>query len=340
VTDTARAADQLRGALARWLAGLDAAQRARAVFPFEAAERFAWQYTPGPRHGLSLAAMTEGQRDAAQAIVRTAMSARGATEAAAIVALEPILGAIERAAGHPMGEERDPGRYWFSIFGDPTGAEPWSWRLSGHHLLVQGTAVGDRVAFAPSFLGANPAVVPSGPARGSRALTGEETLARDLVLGLSPGERSLAVVDPVAPPDVRSGHGRHAIVDGLPVGIRHDELGRAGQAALEALIRHYLGRAPDEVAAQAWHRLAAAGLEAVAFAWAGRVEPGRGHYYAVRGPSFLLEYDNTQDGANHIHSVWRDLEGDWGEDLLAAHYRTAHDMRSNAMEPQDAFPAT
>jgi hypothetical protein len=324
VTDTQRAADQLRVAVTRWLAALDAEGRARAVFPFDATERFAWQYTPGPRRGLPLAAMTEPQRDAAHGIVRAAMSERGAAEAAAIIALEPILGAIERAAGDPMGEERDPARYWFSIFGDPTGEEPWSWRLSGHHLLVQGTVVGDRLAFAPSFLGANPAVVPSGPARGARALTGEETLARMLVVGLSPGERSLAVVDPVAPPDIRSGHGRQAIVDGLPVGIRHDQLGGAGQRALEALIRHYLGRAPDELAARAWEGLAAAGLEAITFAWAGPVEPDRGHYYAVRGPSFLLEYDNTQNAANHIHSVWRDLDGDWGEDLLAAHYRAAH----------------
>ena len=245
-------------------------------------------------------------------------------EAAAIIALEPILGAIERAAGDPMGEQRDPERYWFSIFGEPSRDGPWSWRLSGHHLLVHTTVVGERVAFAPSFLGANPAVVPSGPAEGSRALTGEETLARELVRALTPGERSQAVVDPVAPPDIRSGNGRRAILDGLPVGIRHDQLGAAGRAGLEALIHHYLGRARDDVAGAAWRRLADTGLETVTFAWAGPLEPGRGHYYAVRGPSLVLEYDNTQNGANHIHSVWRDLEGDWGEDLLASHYRAAH----------------
>ena len=163
----------------RWIDGLDDDQRAVASFPFESSERFAWQYTPGPRRGLALAAMTAVQRDDAHALVRAAMSQRGAAEAAAIFALEPILGAIERAAGDPIGEQRDPERYWFSIFGEPSRDGPWSWRLSGHHLLVHTTVVGERVAFAPSFLGANPAVVPSGPAEGFRALTAEETLARD-----------------------------------------------------------------------------------------------------------------------------------------------------------------
>jgi Protein of unknown function (DUF3500) len=253
------------------------------------------------------------------------MSPRGATEAEAIIALEAVLGALERAAGEPMGEQRDPERYWFSLFGDPGGDGPWSWRLSGHHVLVQSTIVKGRAAFAPSFLGANPAVAPSGPRAGFRALTGEETLARALVTGLAPDERAIAVVDPVAPPDIRSGHGRWARLDGIPTGIRHDELDPAGRDRLETLIRHYLGRARDDVASRAWERLATAGLGALTFAWAGPLEPGRGHYYAIQGPSLLIEYDNTQDAANHIHSVWRDLDGDWGEDLLAEHYLAAHD---------------
>jgi hypothetical protein len=321
---TVSAADRLRVAAARWLASLDPAIRARAAFPFDSRERFAWQYTPGPRHGLPLGSMTPAQREFAHALVRTAMSQRGAAEAAAIIALELVLGAIERVAGDSIAEERDPERYWFSVFGDPTGPAPWSWRLSGHHLLVQTTVVGDRLAFAPSFHGANPAVVPSGPAKGSRALTGEDTLARALVDGLSPGQRSVAVVDPVAPSDIRSGDGRRALVEGVPIGIAHGQLDTTGRAGLETLIRHYLGRACDGIAEAAWRGIVDAGLEAVRFAWAGPTEPGRGHYYAVRGPSFVLEYDNTQDGANHIHSVWRDLDGDWGEDLLAAHYRADH----------------
>ena len=166
--------------------------------------------------------------------------------------------------------------------------------------------------------------MPSGPKAGARALTGEETLARAFVACLSPQQRAIAIVDPVAPPDIMSGNGRRADLTGVPTGIRHDDLEPAQQDGLEGLIRHYLGRARDEVAAADWQRIGDAGLAAITFAWAGPLEHGRGHYYAVRGRSFLVEYDNTQNGANHIHAVWRDLTNDWGEDALAAHYRRGH----------------
>ena len=202
---------------------------------------------------------------------------------------------------------------------------PWSWRIGGHHVAIQSTVVGGRVVgAAPSFLGANPATVPGGPLAGHRAIDGEEGLARALLAGLSAEQRQVAVVDPVAPPDILSGNGRRADLAEIPAGIRHDQLEAAQQADLERLIRHYLERSAPDVAASEWERVRAAGLESVTFAWAGPDEPGRGHYYAIRGPSLLIEYDNTQDGANHIHSVWRDLTNDWGEDLLAEHYRAAH----------------
>jgi hypothetical protein len=167
-------------------------------------------------------------------------------------------------------------------------------------------------------------VVPKGPTAGARALTGEETIARTLLASLSPEARSIAVVDPVAPPDIHSGNGARADLRSVPTGVRYDDLSTAEREALERLIRYYLGRAPHEVASAEWERIADAGLDGVTFAWAGPDEPGRGHYYAVRGPRFLIEYDNTQNDANHIHAVWRDLTNDWGEDLLAAHYRADH----------------
>jgi hypothetical protein len=318
------AADELARSVRAWLDGLNAGQRAKATFPFTDPERFAWDYRPGVRGGLALADMRSEQRSAALSVVATAMSARGAAEVASIIALEPILGALEREAGRSR-FERDPELFWFSVFGDPDAAAPWSWRIGGHHVAVQLTVAEGQIAgSAPSFLGANPAVVPSGPSAGARALTGEETLARELLAGLSAEQRAIAIVDPKAPPDIHSGNGARADLSAIPSGIRHDDLTPAQQAGLETLIRHYLGRARDDVAAAEWERIAEAGLAAVTFAWAGPMEPRRGHYYAVRGPRFLVEYDNTQDGANHIHAVWRDLTNDWGEDELAAHYRQEH----------------
>jgi uncharacterized protein DUF3500 len=321
-------ASRLTSVVTDWLAALDAGQRGRAMFDFEDAERFVWAYTPGDRAGLAVRDMRPKQREAALALVAAAMSDRGAREVAEIVALESILGAIEREQGRAGWERRDPELYWFAVFGDPATSGPWSWRIGGHHIAISMTVMDGRVVGStPSFLGANPAVVPSGPSTGAGVLTGEEGLARELLLGLSPAARAIAVVDPVAPPDILSGHGARADPRNVPVGIRYDELEGAGRAKLERLIRYYLGRAADEVAAGDWKRITGLGLDAITFAWAGPTEPGRGHYYAVRGERFLIEYDNTQNGANHIHAVWRDLENDWGEDALGAHYRSAHRPR-------------
>jgi hypothetical protein len=316
---------ELQVAVRAWLAGLDGAQRARATFPFDTDERFVWQYTPGRREGLALADMAGEQRAAAMSIVVAAMSSRGAGEVEAIVALESILGALEREAGRAEWRLRDPEHYWFAVFGEPDlEGRPWAWRVGGHHVLVQSTVVGGRVAFAPSFLGANPAVVPSGPRAGFRALTGEELLARSLLASLPPKERAVAIVDPVAPPDILTAASARADVSAVPIGIRHDDMGPSQRAGLETLIQHYLGRARESVAVAEWERIVDAGLDGVTFAWAGSDESGRGHYYAVRGPSFLIEYDNTQNGANHIHAVWRDLANDWGEDILSRHYEAEH----------------
>src|SRR5262245_17556015 len=320
------AAREISDAVRRWLDGLDDAQRARAMFPFDTGERFVWAYTPGPpREGLAIRDMRPDQRASASAIVGASTSGRAAGEIAAIIALETVLGELERASGRGGSERRDPELYWFAVFGDPGAAAPWSWRVGGHHVAIHVTVAGDEViGTTPSFLGANPARVPSGPLAGTRTLPGEEDLARSLLAGLTPAELAVAVVDDRAPADILTGTGRLAELRDVPAGIRHADLRGDRQAALERLIRHYVDRARPDVADATWDRIAVAGLGDVTFAWAGPDEPGRGHYYAVRGPGFVIEYDNTQNGANHIHAVWRDLENDWGGDLLAEHLAASH----------------
>jgi hypothetical protein len=321
--DTAK---RLTEAVGDWLATLDGDQRAAAMFPFGGDERFVWAFTPGDRKGLALRDMDPAQRDAAMAIVAASMSGRGAQEVAAVIALESVLGDIEQSNGRPGWQRRDPELYWFAVFGDPSRSDPWMWRVGGHHVAINDTvAAGEVIGSSPCFLGANPAVVPAGqPRAGERTLTGEETLGRQLLLGLAPHARDVAIVDPVAPPEILTSNAPRADPVAVPRGLRYADMDPAGQAALEALIRYYLTRAADEVAAADWVRVVADGLEETTFAWAGSTEPGRGHYYAIRGPRLLVEYDNTQNGANHIHAVWRDLTNDWGEDLLAAHYRQGH----------------
>ena len=319
------AAREIATAVQTWLDRLEDAQRTQATFPFATSERFVWAYTPGPRKGLAIRDMRPDQRSASSAIVASAMSTRTAGEIAAIIELETVLGQIEQAGGRAGWTRRDPELYWFAVFGDPESSSPWSWRIGGHHVAIHVTVVDDRVVGStPSFLGANPAVIPSGPRAGARTLPGEEELARALLAELTPAERDLAVVDDSAPADILTGIGRLADLRSVPVGIRQADLGAPRQAAVERLIRHYIQRARPEVAETAWERILAAGLGDATFAWAGSDLPGRGHYYAILGPSFVIEYDNTQNGANHIHAGWRDLENDWGGDLLAEHVAAAH----------------
>lgn len=323
-TSTTAVGDRIAAAAGRWLETLDEAQRRRARFGFYEPERFVWDYLPGARRGLPLADMTGPQAAAAVALVSASLSERGAAELRAVIALEPILRELERGTGKDV-TRRDPGRYGFAVFGEPGDVAPWSWRVGGHHVAIQLTIGDGRViGSTPSFLGANPAKVPDGPTAGRRTLEGEERLARTLLASFTPGQRRLAIVDPEAPDDILSGTGRRAELRDVPAGIPYGALDPDQRIALESLIRHYLGRSQPAVAEAEWSRIGDAGLEAITFAWAGPDTPGQGHYYAVHGPRLLIEYDNTQNGANHIHSVWRDPTNDWGEDLLAAHYRVAH----------------
>src|SRR5262245_7533050 len=178
-------AAEIAAATRGWLDGLDDGQRARATFPFESGERFVWAYVPGPREGLAIRDMRPDQRAAAQSIIAASLSVRTAAEVAAIMSLETVLGELERIGGRGGTERRDPELYWFAVFGEPGLPAPWSWRVGGHHVAVHVTADGDRVVgTTPSFLGANPAVVPGGPRAGERPLPGEEGLARSLLADL------------------------------------------------------------------------------------------------------------------------------------------------------------
>ena len=318
-------AAEITAAVLAWLDGLDEGQRSQATFPFATPERFVWAYTPGTREGLAIGDMGPTQRAAAGRILAASLSSRTAAEVGAIIALETVLGEIERTDGRGGWLRRDPELYWHAVFGEPGSGEPWSWRIGGHHVAVHLTIAGDEViGTTPSFLGANPAVIPRGPRAGERTLPGEEMLARELLGSLSADERRAALVADRAPADILTGTGRLADVRSVPAGVRHADLGSERRAAMEQLLRHYVGRARQEVAGKVWQRIEADGLGDVTFAWAGPEAPGQGHYYAIHGPRFVIEYDNTQNGANHIHSVWRELGNDWSEDLLAAHLATAH----------------
>jgi hypothetical protein len=181
----------------------------------------------------------------------------------------------------------------------------------------------DQVSVTPSFFGSNPAEVRTGPRQGLRVLGAEEDLARDLVRSLEADQQRVAIYTNKAPADIITGADRKARVL-EPAGLSAAKMSAGQVALLWAVIKEYVYRYRPEVADEDLRKIRAAGPEKLAFAWAGSTAPGEGHYYRIQGPSFLLEFDNTQNSANHVHTVWRDLEGDFGEDLLRQHYDRDH----------------
>ena len=278
-----------------------------------------WSYLPGPRDGLSLAEMTPAQRVAALSLLDTGCSATGARTARAVIELDTI----RRQLG---GGDPQPGddRFWVRVFGTPAADVPWAWRVNGHHLAVHVTVAGGDLTVTPSFFGSEPATVLTGPHEGLRVLRAEEDLARDLLGSLDEDQFRAALTSEVAPPDILTRYDPVADPSRITGGIAHGDLTAGQQDGLQRLVRHYFGRTAEPASAAAWAAVREAGLDEIRFAWAGGTRPGEGHYYSVLGPTFLLEYDNTQDDANHVHSVWRDLTDDWGGDLLARHYATGH----------------
>jgi hypothetical protein len=211
------------------------------------------------------------------------------------------------------------------VFGQPAPAATWGWRVEGHHVSLNFTIVdGVLVAATPSFFGANPARVPRGPRQGLRALAAEEDLGRQLVLSLTPRQKQVAILNQQVPADIITGSAR-AVTPLQPTGLLAAAMSYQQNEKLLALIREYLGRNRPELAEADLKKIRSAGIDRIGFVWIGGLEQGEAHYYRVQGPTFLLEYDNIQNQANHIHAVWRDFENDFGDDLLKRHYeRSAH----------------
>jgi hypothetical protein len=315
--------EAMAAAAAGWLTSLAPGQLAKARFGFPADdERTRWYYTPTERGGLPLAEMGPVSQRLAHRLVASGLSEGGYATAATVMGLENVLDAKEgwrrgydgRAVPH---RGRDPQLYFVSVFGDP-GAGPWGWRVGGHHVALNYTVAADgRISASPLFLGANPAMTRLVGPGVLRPLAAEEDLGRELLASLAPDQRAQAVVSAVAPGDIVH-RNRPRVEPGRPEGLPATGMLPQQRTLLEGLVRQYLDRLPAELAtAEAARALGEAG-EGLHFAWAGGPEPGQPHYYRVQGPRLLIEYDNVQNGANHVHSVWRDPAGDFGRSTAGA----------------------
>lgn len=319
------AADAMATAANEFLSSLDAEQKSKATFAFEDDSRFEFRFTPRARKGLPVKEMTEAQRAKAHALLKTGLSMRGYTEATTIMELENVLRAIEPPRTGANAIVRDPELYYVSIFGTP-GKSPWGWKWEGHHVATNFTIVDRRpVVFAPNFFGSNPAVVRDGPRKGQRTLRHEEDVARELMAAFTAEQRARVIYETTAPREMLTAESREA--KPLPgVGITAAEMTPAQRRLLEKLIDVYIGRVAPEIGKARLDALQKGGFDKITFGWAGVMEVGGPHYYRVQGPTFLIEYDNTQNDNNHIHAVWRDFNGDFGRDILREHLKTvAHE---------------
>ncbi len=310
---TVDAAQRIAEAANRFLASLDDAQRRRALIAFESENRLDWHYIPRNRSGLGLGEMQPAQAAAARALFASVLSDEGLRLLDGVRLLEAVL-------REQQGSFRDPGRYFVSVFGTP-GRFPWGWRFEGHHLSLNVTLpAAGHVAVTPFFAGAHPATVSDGPHRGFRLLGRSEDLARQIMASLTAPQRQAAIIADRSFGEIVASPQRERDL-GQPRGLELAAMNGTSSALVDALMDRFLGTlAPDLVVAQK-RRVMEQGIAAFRFAWAGSLTPGEAHYFRVHGPVTVIEYDNTQNGANHIHAVWRDLAADFGRDALADHYR-------------------
>lgn len=306
----------------RFLAALDSEQRAKASFSFDDDERLNWHFIPKERKGLPLREMSPYQKHLASALLSAGLSQTGYIKAVTIMSLEDVLKTMENDSG----ERRNPEKYYFSIFGTPLNTSPWGYRIEGHHFSQNYTVVDGKVIDGPSFFGANPAEVRQGPRKGLRTLAGEDDLGLAVIQLLDLPQRKTAIVDPNAYKDILSSASRKAALAGQPSGLAASNMRPKQFDALMALMQAYARNVPGQLAERREGQIEKANRD-IQFAWSGGTDPGDPHYYRVQAASFLIEFDDTQDGANHIHSVWRDLSGDFGQDLLKLHYDTGHQNR-------------
>ncbi|MDH3652563.1 MAG: DUF3500 domain-containing protein, partial [Saprospiraceae bacterium] len=295
-------------------------QKELALMEFENDGRTKWHFLPlasYDRMGISLAELNDEQDVKLFNLLQASLSAEGYEKTQNIIELENVLKMIEE---NPT--TRDPEQYHIAFYGKPVTKGTWGYSFQGHHVVLHYTFVDGKLSGAPTFLGANPAEVPSGKMKGLRVLKDEEDLGIKLVNALTKEQQKVALITEEAPREIYTANASK--VEPLEeVGVSYAEMSKENQKLLDLLISEYVSVMPEDVGRKRVEKLTSAGIEKIRFAWAGPMDRSAGHYYRIQGPTFLVEFDNTQNNANHIHSVWRDFNGDFGRDLIQEHYHSA-----------------
>ena len=330
INNTEKLIKKISNKLIGFLESLDENQKSKLIFDFSDDERYVWYYTPHVQNGLLIFDMKPFQRNYVYDLMKLSYSIKGYETSRSIIDLETILGDYEgRYANKKEGGSgnwvRSPERYWIAIFGDPYKSEsPWGFRIGGHHIGLTVNVIYKEISIHPLYFGANPAKIIDGPRKGFRALALEEDYGRELITSLPDEKRNKAIVSTTAHDDILTMNYRTFDKEKFTQGIIFSDLSDSERDKLIKLIDIYINRFNDTISDQYRIKINKVGFENTYFAWAGSINESQGHYYSIKHDNFLIEYDNTQNNANHIHSVLRDFASDYGEDLLSLHYKSSH----------------
>jgi hypothetical protein len=321
-SSTVMAQNDLAQKANRFLEALPADMKEKAQYKFDDDERFNWHFVPKSRNGVSFRDFNASQRDAALDLLKTSLSMQGYQKATAIMELENVLRVVEGRGSSD--KYRDPQNYYLTIFGTPDNSKPWGWRFEGHHIALNFSSVSNRIeSSTPSFFGSNPGIVRSGPEKGKQILKEETDLGFSLVNSFDADKLKIVLISDTALPEIVSSNSRKASPL-TPAGLSYSSMNDEQKALFMKLLEVYVKNYELGFSNKLMEKIKKAGVEKLSFAWAGSLKPGAGHYYRIQGPMLLIELDNTQNNANHVHSVVRDLTNDFGEDILREHYEKEH----------------
>ena len=321
-SSTVMAQNELVQKANKFLASLPESLIDKAQYKFDDEERFNWHFVPKSRNGVSFRDFNNIQRDAALDLLKASLSTQGYDKAYAIMELENVLREVE---GRGTSDRyRDPKNYYLTIFGTPDNKKPWGWRFEGHHMALNFSSVSNKIeSSTPSFFGSNPGIVRSGPEKGKQILKEETDLGFSLVNSFDEAKLKIALISETALPEIVSSNSRKA-TPLTPAGLSYSSMNEQQKQLLLKLVEVYVRNYELGFSNKLMDKIKKAGVEKLSFAWAGSLKPGAGHYYRIQGPMLLIELDNTQNNANHVHSVVRDLTNDFGEDILREHYEKEH----------------
>lgn len=304
-----------------FLNALNQEQKNKALLDFNSPLKDKWHYLPHMkfiREGIPIKELQPRQKKLFFNLLKTSLSNSGYNKALKIMDLENVLAELSGDYIY-----RDSEKYYVTFYGNPETDSIWSWSFEGHHLSLNFTISGEKTSITPRFFGSNPANIDFGKRKGERTLGEEDDLGLEFAKTLNNNQKPKAILKTAPFKDIVTKN-QSKVTQLNPLGISYNDLNKTQQALLIQLINLHIESTPKKEASIQKRKIEKEGFNTIHFAWSGEMELNKPHYYRIQGKSFLIEFDNFQNNANHIHVVWRDFNGDFGKDLIKEHYNKSH----------------